>query len=818
MKAADSGHEERCEDAWAAEPAVAALRRAEQACDHAALERAQAIVDFLSEAYLHEHRPFTADDPCAVVVPVDTPTNRTPQSALPSDPADVLAGLPSTAWIRLSQYLDCSIPVAQSSGTAAFGEVHTLTRVRELVRSSGLRHRRLAYAAKLALKLPSELCPDFDALVARIDMSLEWKRYRKAVNEAFLSLLPPEDTEGPARRDRHVRVWNNQDGTGCLLFTGPYSTVLAAYLRCDAWGRAIAQSRATVFTKCGGGESDEPEDRLADGDSINNRRTMDQLRFDIGLLCVPEVPVTVTHADGSEDEVVLRMPTEPGWLRSQAGLNITVPFLSLTGQSDIPGHFEDQSPVSAAEARRIAAFAPSMRRLLTDPVTGQVMEAVAQKYPIPPDIRTTLTYEWVWCTVPGCGRKAARCEIDHIEPFDHALPARGGPTQLQNLHPLCKHHHNLKTDRKIGLVRAGDEPHWVFPASVATAAARIAARSRSCHADEVALPRTRTWLPRCASRHQIRNRLGTNTVPPPPTGPCSAEGIGNGSAAAAADSAVAAKPAEGVQPTASAHHSDARDPGVQRSAGSRAQGSAGKTERTPRTQRMPGTEPRQRTETTQITGTETTDKESTLSAHPASSGPGTYPTTCGQDTLSTDCRSAVQLRIPRIVTQTRIPQIAVQEGTPRIMVQTRFPLTAAQTSMSTTSVQERLPRAAAQNAVRTGMDKASILTPAHLTAASPSGAEALRRNPHSEPNNCGVPSSFSHRWLPMWLLLSPCCILFSRAAPPCGFPSFPLPPLLSSCDCPQTVAATRLPPRDRRLLAHCLCGDTIGRTNGPLQP
>jgi hypothetical protein len=43
------------------------------------------------------------------------------------------------------------------------------------------------------------------------------------------------------------------------------------------------------------------------------------------------------------------------------------------------------------------------------------------------------------CTAPGCGRPAARCDVDHTHPWD-----QGGPTCECNLAPLCRHHHRCK--------------------------------------------------------------------------------------------------------------------------------------------------------------------------------------------------------------------------------------------------------------------------------------------------------------------------------------------------------------------------------------
>lgn len=43
------------------------------------------------------------------------------------------------------------------------------------------------------------------------------------------------------------------------------------------------------------------------------------------------------------------------------------------------------------------------------------------------------------CTAPGCGRPAARCDLDHTIAWDH-----GGLTCECDLAPLCRHHHRCK--------------------------------------------------------------------------------------------------------------------------------------------------------------------------------------------------------------------------------------------------------------------------------------------------------------------------------------------------------------------------------------
>ncbi|MEK8072315.1 HNH endonuclease signature motif containing protein [Rhodococcoides navarretei] len=49
------------------------------------------------------------------------------------------------------------------------------------------------------------------------------------------------------------------------------------------------------------------------------------------------------------------------------------------------------------------------------------------------------------CRFPDCHRPAARCQLDHIDPFDHTNPLGGGWTTVNNLQCLCEYHHSVKT-------------------------------------------------------------------------------------------------------------------------------------------------------------------------------------------------------------------------------------------------------------------------------------------------------------------------------------------------------------------------------------
>lgn len=60
------------------------------------------------------------------------------------------------------------------------------------------------------------------------------------------------------------------------------------------------------------------------------------------------------------------------------------------------------------------------------------------------------------CRFPGCDHPAHRTEGDHVENYDHDDPGAGGATDTENLHCLCKKHHDLKTRKMWDVLRMPD--------------------------------------------------------------------------------------------------------------------------------------------------------------------------------------------------------------------------------------------------------------------------------------------------------------------------------------------------------------------------
>ncbi len=139
---------------------------------------------------------------------------------------------------------------------------------------------------------------------------------------------------------------------------------------------------------------------------------------------------------------------------------VTVPVLTLLGHSDEPAELDGHGPIDAETARRLAAHAPSFRRILTHPHTGAYLSYDRTVYRVPADLAGYLRVRDGTCRFPGCSRRAVRCDLDHTRDW-----ATGGDTRHDNLAHLCRKHHRLKHNTRWRMTQlpSGDI-RWTSPA------------------------------------------------------------------------------------------------------------------------------------------------------------------------------------------------------------------------------------------------------------------------------------------------------------------------------------------------------------------
>lgn len=202
--------------------------------------------------------------------------------------------------------------------------------------------------------------------------------------------------------------------------------------------------------------------------TVNDERQIRQMMFDVITGATPRTETVLEEVDEENGtttryRVGIAFSDEASVLRKHASVVVTVPMTTLMGLDDRPGTIAGV-PVPADMARMVASSSTVWYRMLTDPTTGRVLDDTALKYEPDRATRIAVRGKWQTCTAPGCSRAALECEIDHGIPFNHHQPERGGRTEPANLHPLCKRHHQAKTEGRLRMRRiTADEIEWIMP-------------------------------------------------------------------------------------------------------------------------------------------------------------------------------------------------------------------------------------------------------------------------------------------------------------------------------------------------------------------
>ena len=111
---------------------------------------------------------------------------------------------------------------------------------------------------------------------------------------------------------------------------------------------------------------------------------------------------------------------------------------SLLALADNPAELLGYGPIPAALVRDRATQA-DWRRLITDPVTGYLLDYGTRVYRPPAELADYVIARDRRCRFPGCNTRATNCDIDHN------IPAPRGDTSSKNCCCLCRRHHRLKT-------------------------------------------------------------------------------------------------------------------------------------------------------------------------------------------------------------------------------------------------------------------------------------------------------------------------------------------------------------------------------------
>ncbi len=310
-----------------------------------------------------------------------------------------LAPRDAAARVAVARALDRSLP-AVAAGLA----------------DGQLSYRHAAVAARAVRDLPAGKVPAAEAILAPAARDLDAGRFAVLANR-LTYLLDPDGAAADAQA-RYDRRWLS------------LSTTFAGMVAID--GMLDPEAGATVIA------------------AVDALRAADRR---------PEDTRTAGQARADALTDLARHTLDHGDLGDHSGekphLTVTVDLTTLQRHPGAPvADLAWTGPIPADTARRIACDAGISRILMAGP--SVILDVGRTTRTISPALRRALAARDHGCIHPGCDRPPPWTDAHHITHW-----ADGGPTNLDNLALLCRHHHRLVHENHWTITRTPDGRYTV---------------------------------------------------------------------------------------------------------------------------------------------------------------------------------------------------------------------------------------------------------------------------------------------------------------------------------------------------------------------
>lgn len=247
-----------------------------------------------------------------------------------------------------------------------------------------------------------------------------------------------------ARALRGVSVTDLGDGMSEFRATLPATLAHGILDRLTQMARTVKRRQNPgdeLAGQCGDGARRGDVDAFGIANPLDTR-TIDQIRADV-LCDLALSGRTCAHGDGLD--------------AIQAHVQVVVPVLNLVGSTDAGADLIGTGPIDATTARRLAGAASGWDRVMTHPISGQVL--ATDRYQPTAELKRMLRVRDEHCRFPGCLQKPWQSDIDHSTAW-----ADGGTTTSDNLAHLCRRHHTLKHARGWLITHlGGGRIQWTSP-------------------------------------------------------------------------------------------------------------------------------------------------------------------------------------------------------------------------------------------------------------------------------------------------------------------------------------------------------------------
>jgi hypothetical protein len=139
-------------------------------------------------------------------------------------------------------------------------------------------------------------------------------------------------------------------------------------------------------------------------------------------------------------ERYLMAPNGPRAHGRPVTVSLAIDLPTFLGLTDHPGEILGTGAMIPADALRDLIPHAALRRIITDPLTGELLDYGRTSYRFPADATAFVIARWVTSTGPGSTVPAANVDIDHGQPWQ-----QGGVTRPANGNPCNRRWHRAKT-------------------------------------------------------------------------------------------------------------------------------------------------------------------------------------------------------------------------------------------------------------------------------------------------------------------------------------------------------------------------------------
>ena len=361
--------------------------------------------------WAHAHPALPGDESWRVSRP--TAYGEEPEFATPEE--HEFYGIPEVHWAAPAAFAAAN-GMSTTAGKALIRDAlvlrHRLPRTwtrRSCAAPPAWRARRIARAA---LGAPADVVAHLDDALAGIAHRVGPIQLDRLLDKAMLELHAEERelARAEALDRRYARLEEQTNSTAGMAEGLAEVVVRGDWKDLHDFDRTLSEVAAVLAAT--------PEGRH---ETLDTRRSMA-----VGVLADPERALALLR--GAETPAS----------RPQVVLYLHLAEAALVGSVAVGRNETSGRPVLEQQIREWCGR--SDHHLTVKPVVDLDTPQSVDAYEVPGRLRERTVLRHPTCVFPFCARRSRRLDVDHRVAY-----AAGGPTSDENLAPLCRHHHRLKT-------------------------------------------------------------------------------------------------------------------------------------------------------------------------------------------------------------------------------------------------------------------------------------------------------------------------------------------------------------------------------------